>query len=172
MEKIENKALEQGEPKDYVKRIRKYLGSQKIILNSAGGVIEKEGKILLQRRSDNGKWGLIGGLLEVNETYLEAALREVREETGLIVEPTRFLGIFHNHDMVWANGDQAHVIGAFYAFRILEGEPRVDEESFELRFFGKEELPELFAEDHKEAVKAFFEGVNLPIPEENKYSRR
>ncbi|MCR5078528.1 MAG: NUDIX domain-containing protein [Bacilli bacterium] len=163
--------MNEKEPRDYVKRIRKYLGNQKIILNSAGGVIEKDGKILLQRRSDNGKWGLIGGLLEVNETYLEAATREVKEETGLIVRPTRFLGIFHNHNMVWANGDQAHVIGAFYAFEIIEGEPRVDEESFELRFFAQEEIPYLFAEDHREAVKAFFDGVNLPIINENVQSQ-
>ena len=68
---------------NYVRRIRKYLGSQKIILNCAGGIVEKDNKILLQRRADNNRWGLPGGLLELNETYLEAAIREIKEETGL-----------------------------------------------------------------------------------------
>ena len=97
---------------NYVKRIRRYLGSQKIILNCAGGIVEKDGKILFQHRTDNDKWGLVGGLLELNETYLEAAIREIKEETGLDVKPKYFLGIFHNHNMVWGNGDKAHTIGA------------------------------------------------------------
>ena len=153
---------------DYIKSIRPKLGHQKIILNTAGGVIVKDGKILLQHRSDNNEWGLIGGLLELNETYLEAALREVKEETGLTVKPLYFLGIFHNHHMVWANGDEAHVIGAYYVFEIAEGEPRIDHESYELKFFAKEEIPYLFAEDHRAALKAYFDGVNLPIIAENK----
>ncbi len=152
---------------DYIKTIRKDLGSKKIILNAAGGVIQKDGKILLQRRSDNGEWSLVGGLLELDETYLEAAYREIKEETGLTVQAKYFLGIYHNHNMVWANGDQAHTIGAYYAFDIVEGEPRIDEESLELRFFGKDELPYLFAEDHRKAVEAYFDGVKLPIPQEN-----
>ena len=152
---------------DYVKSIRSAVGSQKIILNAAGGVIARGGRILLQRRSDNGKWGLPGGILELNETYREGAVREMTEETGLEVKLGGFLGIFHNHDMIWPNGDRAHVIGAYYIASIVSGEPRTDEESLELRFFAENELPELFAEDHRAAVKAFFSGVCLPIPEEN-----
>lgn len=157
-----------AEDKNYVKRIRKYLGDQKIILNCAGGIILKDDKILLQRRSDNNKWGLIGGLLEINETYLEAAYREIKEETGLDVVAKYFLGIYHNHNMEWSNGDKAHTIGAYYVFEIIAGKPRVDEESYELKFFSKDELPYLFAEDHREAVKAFYEGIKYPLFKENK----
>ena len=123
---------------DYVKELRRDVGKRKIILNCAGVIIEKDGKILLQRRSDNGLWGFVGGILELNETYAEAAVREAMEETGLQVRLTSFLGIFHNHDMVWSNGDRAHTVGAFYVAEILRGEPRTDEESLELRFFGPE----------------------------------
>ena len=153
---------------DYIHDLRKDVGSRKIILNAAGAVIVREGKILLQKRSDNGKWGLIGGLLELNETYEEAALREIREETGLEVRLDAFLGLFHNYDMVWANGDRAHVIGAYYAASIAQGEPRTDEESLELRFFSREELPPLFAEDHRAAVDAYFAGIRLPLLRENR----
>ena len=152
---------------DYIHSLRREIGSRKIILNCAGTVIVKDGKVLLQRRSDNGKWGLIGGLLELNETYAEAALRETREETGLEVRLVAFLGIYHNHEMIWSNGDRAHTIGAYFVAEIVSGEPRIDEESLELRFFAQNELPELFAEDHRAALDAFFRGVRCPLPDEN-----
>ena len=154
---------------DYIHELRQIIGPRKIILSCAGALIVQDGKILLQRRTDNGRWGLIGGLLEMNETYEEAALREIREETGLEVRLDAFLGIFHNHNMVWGNGDAAHVICAFFTASIINGEPRIDEESYELRFFGKDEMPELFAEDHRAALDAYFRGVRNPLLQENKW---
>ena len=153
---------------DYIKSIRPKLGHQKIILNCAGAVVCREGKILLQRRSDNAAWGLPGGILELDETYEEAALREVREETGLTVRLTALLGIYHNYDMMWPNGDRAHTIGAIYTAEILSGEPRIDGESLELRFFAQEELPELCFPDHRAAVDAYYRGVRLPLLPENR----
>lgn len=153
---------------DYIHELRKLTGPRKLILNCAGALIIRDNKILLQRRTDNGKWGLIGGLLEMNETYEEAALREIREETGLEVKLDAFLGIFHNHNMVWSNGDAAHVISAYYTATIINGEPRIDEESYELRFFGEDEIPDLFAEDHKAAFEAYFGGARYPLLQENK----
>lgn len=152
---------------DYVQSLRKDVGSRKIILNCAGALIERDGKILLQRRSDNGKWGLIGGILELGETYTEAVLREVMEETGLTVKLTSFLGIYHNHCMVWSNGDKAHTICAFFTAEIENGEPRTDAESLELRFFPPEQIPYLFAEDHREALKAHLSGIRYPLLAEN-----
>ena len=105
----------------------------------------------------------------MNETYQEAAIREAREETGLEVKLESFLGIFHNHNMVWSNGDAAHVVTAFFTASIISGELRVDEESFELRFFAPEEMPQLFAEDHRAALEAYFDGVRLPLMRENTY---
>ena len=157
---------------DYIQELRKQIGPRKIILNCAGALILRDGRILFQRRTDNGQWGLIGGLLEMNETYAQAALREIREETGLEVRLDSFLGIFHNHNMVWDNGDAAHFICAMFTAQIVSGEPRIDEESYELRFFGKEELPPLFAEDHIAALDAYFRGVRYPLLQENGFSGR
>ena len=153
---------------DYIHDLRKLIGHKKIILNCAGALIVQNGAVLLQRRSDNGFWGLPGGLLELEETYEQAALREVREETGLAVRLTAFLGMFHNYEMVWSSGDRAHTIGAYYTAEIVSGVPQTDEESLELRFFTREELPPLFAEDQRAAIHAFYDGVRLPLPQENK----
>ena len=152
---------------DYVKEIRRDVGKRKIILNCAGVIIEKDGKILLQRRSDNGLWGFVGGILELNETYAEAAVREAMEETGLQVRLTSFLGIFHNHNMVWSNGDQAQCIGAIF---IVGGALHVDEESLELRFFRREDFPPLFAPDHRAALECYDRGLRLPLLNENRYT--
>ncbi len=154
---------------DYIHELRKQIGPRKIILNCAGALIIRDDRILFQRRTDNGRWGLIGGLVEMNETYTEAALREIREETGLEVELDSFLGIFHNHEMVWSNGDAAHVIASMFTAHIVSGEPRIDEESYELRFFRKDELPEVFAEDHIAALDAYFRGIRYPVLQENTY---
>lgn len=152
-----------GDDMDYVKYIRGMTGTNKIILNCAGTVIVKDNKILLQRRSDNGKWGLIGGLLEMGETYSQAAIRETMEETGLTVNLDYPLGIYYNPDMVWPSGDQAFVIGAYYKASIVSGTLRVDEESLELKFFGIDELPELFAADHRDAVRDYIAGLSNQI---------
>lgn len=154
---------------DYIHELRKAIGPRKIILNSAGALIIRDNKILFQRRTDNGQWGLIGGLVEMNETYEEAAIREIREETGLEVRLDSFLGIFHNHNMAWSNGDAAHVISAMFTASIISGEPRTDEESYELRFFARDEIPHLFAEDHIAAINAYFRGVRHPLLQENRY---
>ena len=78
---------------DYVKYIRSMVGHNKIIMNASGAIIEKDGMILLQRRSDNGKWGLPGGIMEMDETYQEGAIREVKEETGLKIKKPILCGI-------------------------------------------------------------------------------
>ncbi|MBR2811437.1 MAG: NUDIX domain-containing protein [Solobacterium sp.] len=152
---------------DYIRELRQLVGHRRIILNCAGVLIEKDDKILFQRRSDNGCWGLVGGLLEQEETYAQAAVREAEEETGLQVELTSFLGIYHNYQMVWPNGDAAHTLGAYFTARVKAGTVRVDEESLELRWFAEDERPALFAEDHRAALAAYDRGVRLALPMEN-----
>jgi ADP-ribose pyrophosphatase YjhB (NUDIX family) len=51
-------------------------------------------EILLMQRSDNEHWGLPGGYLEPGESVRDAALREVREETGWSVELGRLVGVY------------------------------------------------------------------------------
>jgi len=59
-------------------------------LVGVGAVVVDEGRVLLIRRGTEplkGHWSLPGGLLEVGESLTDGVIREVREETGLIVEP-------------------------------------------------------------------------------------
>jgi len=143
---------------DYVSYIRGMVGHKKIIMNAAAVIIVNNGAILLQRRSDNGQWGLIGGILELDETYREAAVREAAEETGLLVRLEYLVGIYHGYQVRWASGDCAHVICAVFKAGVT-GEPRCDAESIELRYFMPDQLPEIHAEDHRRAIQDYLSGV-------------
>ena len=52
----------------------------------AGVVIDENGRTLVIQRRDNGRWEPPGGILERDEPIIEGLLREVREETGLVVD--------------------------------------------------------------------------------------
>ena len=80
--------------KDYIKWIRSKVGHDTIFLNFVGGVIwDQKGHVLLQRRADKNKWGFPGGAMELGESASEAAIREIKEETGLDVEVSQLIGI-------------------------------------------------------------------------------
>ena len=57
-------------------------------------------KVLLTRRTDNGLWCLPGGMISAGETISEACRREVLEETGLIVELIRIVGVYTSPDVL------------------------------------------------------------------------
>ena len=70
----------------YVGQLRKRAGDMKLIIPAARAIIQDEdGKILLIRRRDNGKWDLPAGGIELDESIMDCLEREVREETGLEV---------------------------------------------------------------------------------------
>jgi 8-oxo-dGTP diphosphatase len=62
----------------------------------SGVVIDEDGRALVIQRRDNGHWEPPGGVLERDETIAEGLVREVREETGLIVEPIALTGVSKN----------------------------------------------------------------------------
>ena len=57
-------------------------------------VEDDQGRFLLQKRSDNGWWGLPGGGREPGETFKQCVVRETFEETGVIVEPINLEKIY------------------------------------------------------------------------------
>jgi ADP-ribose pyrophosphatase YjhB (NUDIX family) len=108
-------------------------------------VILTERGVLLQQRDDNRLWGLPGGAVEPGESVAEALVREVREETGLEVEPLRVIGVYsapENHQIVtYPDGNVIHYVSTAFECRIVGGTLVCGEESLALEWFDPERLP-------------------------------
>ncbi len=137
--------------KNYMKWLRGFVGHKKIMLVHAGGCIFNEkGEVLLQKRGDCNLWGFPGGAVELGETPEMAAVREIKEETGLDIEVGELLGIYTDLDARCSNGDRYQSICIVYILKATGGELFCDnEETIELKFFSLEENPPLFCEQHE-----------------------
>lgn len=62
----------------------------------AAAILDDEGRFLVIRRADNGRWEPPGGVLELDESIEDGLIREVAEETGLQVEPIALTGVYKN----------------------------------------------------------------------------
>jgi 8-oxo-dGTP pyrophosphatase MutT (NUDIX family) len=128
----------------YIQDLRALVGSRPIIMVGAGVLLLREDKVLLQRRKDNGLWGLPGGSLEPGESLEETARREVLEETGLVVAGLKLFGVYSGRDQfyVYPNGDQIYDVCVVYATGEYNGEMAAEAgEVLELRFFALDDLP-------------------------------
>lgn len=132
---------------DYIKEIRALIGSRPFILvGSAVLVINKNYEVLLQLRTDTGRWGIPGGAMEPGESFEETARRELFEETGLQLNGLKFLDVAAGEEYYfqYPNGDEIYNAIALYACDDWEGDLKMnDGESKELRFFPLNRLPSL-----------------------------
>ncbi|MDR3727753.1 MAG: NUDIX domain-containing protein [Terracidiphilus sp.] len=92
-------------------------------LVGVGAVVVEEGRVLLIRRGNEpmkGHWSLPGGMLELGETLTEGVAREVREETGLTVEPVELIELL---DRIHREGERVryHYVIADYLCRVVGG---------------------------------------------------
>jgi ADP-ribose pyrophosphatase YjhB (NUDIX family) len=105
---------------------------------ATGVVVERDGQILLVRRNHEpmlGRWSFPSGFVDAGEAVLEAAVREVREETGVEVRINRLLGVYSRPGET--------VVFIAYAGVIVDGTPAPGDEAFEVGLFPPDALPEL-----------------------------
>jgi ADP-ribose pyrophosphatase YjhB (NUDIX family) len=93
-------------------------------LLGVGAVVVDQGRVLLVRRGNEplkGHWSLPGGMLEVGESLTDGVIREVREETGLSVEPVELIELL---DRIHREGDRVryHYVIADYLCHVSGGE--------------------------------------------------
>jgi 8-oxo-dGTP pyrophosphatase MutT (NUDIX family) len=139
-------------PPDYVRQLRAKIGSDLLFLPSVTAVVINErSEVLLQRRSDNGQWGLLSGHMEPGEEPADAVIREVMEEAGIEVIPEQITGVYSGPDYLRreANGNETLFMNITFRCRPVSGEARVnDDESLGMRYFPCEpsdQLPEMGA---------------------------
>lgn len=101
--------------------------------------------LLIQRAQEpnKGLWSFPGGRIELGETIFQAVTREVREETGIEIEPVK---VFQVYD--WIVRDDAgrirfHYVVNYVRARYLSGEPRAGDDAVEVRWVRAEETSAL-----------------------------
>lgn len=130
----------------YVQEIRALIGQRPFILAGATVIVrDAAGRILMQQRSDNGVWALVGGAMEMGETLEETARREVWEETGVRIDQVRLLTLLSGPEFfhTYPNGDQVYNVSAVFTAEVDGAEPRPDGvESLQAAFIPPDQLPE------------------------------
>lgn len=116
-----------------------------LVVGSSAVVVDDEGQILLQRRSDSGNWALPGGAMDIGETFAQSVVREVKEETGFNVRIDRIVGIYSDpgHVFAYDDGEVRQEFNICLACTIMGGELSVSSESTDVRFFTLDEAHSL-----------------------------
>lgn len=104
--------------------------------------IIRDGKLLMVKEADEGKWSLPGGWADVGDTPSAAVCREILEETGLEVKATKLLGVWdrnlHGHPpLPW------HVYKLIFLCEETGGSLAISHESTDIGFFALNDLPAL-----------------------------
>lgn len=126
-----------------------------LMLGVCAVIFDEAGRVLLTRRRDNDLWCLPGGMFATGETVAEAIAREVREETGLSVEPVQLIGVYSSpHRMSeYADGNRYHVVVLSFRCRIVGGEAlRSTDETTDIGYFPCDSLPEM-VDVHRERIQ-------------------
>jgi ADP-ribose pyrophosphatase YjhB (NUDIX family) len=120
-----------------------------LVVGSSAVMVDGEGRILLQRRSDSGNWALPGGAMDIGETFAQSAVREVKEETGFDVRIERIIGIYSDpgHVFAYSDGEVRQEFNICLACTIVGGELAVSSESTDVRFFVPDEITGLTMHD-------------------------
>ncbi len=111
---------------------------------------DNEGKILLIKRKiepRKGEWALPSGFMEIEETPIEAALRELAEETGLKGKSKRLIGVYPNNSEI-----HGFLVAIIYEAEIVGGELCAGDDAEEAEFFAVSQLPVLAFQSHREAL--------------------
>ncbi|WP_017606043.1 NUDIX hydrolase [Nocardiopsis alkaliphila] len=116
-----------------------------LVVAASAAVIDDGGRLLLQRRVDNGLWAMPGGAMEMTESLPEAAVREVREETGYEVEVIGLVGTYTDarHVIAYSDGEVRRQFNVCFRARVVGGELAVSDESYEAGWFTPSELEDL-----------------------------
>ena len=131
-------------------------------------VVDERGRILLEKRSDNGMWGLPGGGIEPGESVYETALREVKEETGLDIQVTGLVGVYSEP---WEgrivtypdNGDVRHLVDIMLIAEMISGEMVISSESLDFRFFNPDSFPTELVPPAKKPLRHFAAGKRCGV---------
>ncbi|HEX3737746.1 MAG TPA: NUDIX domain-containing protein [Solirubrobacterales bacterium] len=141
-------------------RMRQQIGSDLLLVPGAIVLlIREDGAILFTRRTYNGVWCLPGGGAEEGSSFARTAVTELREETGVVVDPADLvpfacLSEAELHSVTYPGGDVNHWFAMLFFARRWEGEPEPDgDETSEMLWADPASLPSPLEPPHSLAIK-------------------
>jgi ADP-ribose pyrophosphatase YjhB (NUDIX family) len=138
-------------PPEVRRRLRAELGYITPKVGAEAAIFDRDGHMLLVRRSDDGRWCLPCGWVEPNESPAEAAVREAREETGLVVRTTRLVDVFARKP---GHGFGPHsAVAVVYLCEVVDGTIRASHEVTEVRYCRIADVSD-WHERHREYAEA------------------
>jgi ADP-ribose pyrophosphatase YjhB (NUDIX family) len=145
---------------DYVLDLRRAYGQGRLLLPGVSAVVLRDDldgpgrHVLLNRRSDSGRWSLPSGIVEPDEQPAVALAREVAEETCVEVDVERLALLVTEPEMRFGNGDRCQFISMTFRCRYRSGEAAVgDDESTAVGWFPVERLPPDLDEKYRRRIK-------------------
>lgn len=102
-------------------------------------IFDAEGRVLLGQRADNQRWGLPCGWVDPGESPAEAAIREVREETGLDVRILQLVDVQTRLPSV--EYGLYTLVAVIYLCEVIGGDMRTSHESLDLRYWSIDDVP-------------------------------
>lgn len=124
-------------------------------------IIKYNNKILLEKRADSDRWGLIGGGLKLTESLEEGIIREIKEETDLKINEDllEFWKIYSDPSRIakYPDGNVLRIITAVYIVELIKDHKiKCSEESEELKYFNLNELSNInIAETHRHIIEDY-----------------
>lgn len=129
-------------------------------------VVNERGELLLEQRSDNGRWGLPGGVHQAGETIAETVVREVLEETGISVEVTGLIGIYTNpgHVIAFDDGEVRQEFSLCFRAKSATGEIQASSESLDVRWIPVAEIDGLtMSQSTRRRIDDALAGLATPV---------
>ncbi len=116
-----------------------------VVPSSTAVVTDQRDRIVMVRRRDNDLWALPGGGMDLGESIVQTAVREVKEETGLDVEVTGLVGVYTNphHVMAYDDGEVRQQFSLCFTTRLLGGELAFDTESTDIAWIPTDQIARL-----------------------------
>ena len=141
---------------DYIKEQRKIVGHAPITIPHAVVVLfNKEGQVLLEERADDGYFDFPGGGVDQGEEVIDAAKRELLEETGLIANKLELFKVYTGEitHYVYFNGDEIYGIDSVFICEDYSGTLKPQKEEVkELKFYDLNNLPNKMSIRNKQIV--------------------
>ncbi|RKT03201.1 ADP-ribose pyrophosphatase YjhB (NUDIX family) [Streptomyces sp. 3211.6] len=131
---------------EFIREIRASGAGRRLLLlpGVTAVVFDDEGRVLLGRRADTGRWSVVGGIAEPGEQPAETAVREVYEETAVRCVPERVVLVQMLEPVTYANGDVCQYQDITFRCRATGGQARAaDGELLEVAWFAPDGLPPL-----------------------------